>query len=65
MIHGTTGLLVPPGEPKALAAAIVELLNDPLRRARFGHAGRVRVEQHFGVDKLVESTLAVYRGLVP
>ncbi|HQZ39163.1 MAG TPA: glycosyltransferase [Vicinamibacterales bacterium] len=65
VIHGTTGLLVPPGEPKALAAAIVELLNDPLRRARFGHAGRVRVEQHFGVDKLVESTLAVYRGLVP
>jgi len=61
VVHRETGLLVPPGEPKPLAAAIVRLLKDPLRRAQFGHAGRTRVEQRFGVDRLVDGTLAVYR----
>jgi len=64
LIDGGTGLLVPPGEPKPLAAAIVRLLKDPLLRAQYGHAGKTRVEQHFGVDRLVEGTLAVYRDLV-
>lgn len=61
--HGETGLLVPPGEPRPLAAAIVQLLKDPLRRAQFGHAGQARVEACFGVNRLVEGTLAVYREL--
>ncbi len=43
VVHGSTGLLVPPGEPKPLAAAIVRLLKDPLLRAQYGHAGRTRV----------------------
>ena len=64
VVHGSTGLLVPPGEPKPLAAAIVRLLKDPLLRSQYGHAGRARVEEHFGVDKLVEGTLAVYHDLV-
>lgn len=63
VVDGETGLLVPPGEPQPLAKAIVRLLKDALLRAQYGHAGRVRVEQHFGVDKLVEGTLAVYRSL--
>lgn len=61
VVHGETGLLVPPGEPKPLAAAIVRLLKDPLLRARYGHAGQARVAAHFGVNALVEGTLAVYR----
>ena len=64
VVHGSTGLLVPPGEPKPLAAAIVRLLKDPLLRSQYGHAGRARVEAHFGVDQLVERTLAVYQDLV-
>ena len=63
VIHRETGLLVPPGEPKPLAAAIVRLLKDPALRVRYGTAGRTRVEKHFGVDALVEGTLAVYREL--
>jgi glycosyltransferase involved in cell wall biosynthesis len=63
VVAGTTGLLVPPGEPKPMAAAIVRLLSDPALRARYGEAGRLRVEQQFGVDKLVEGTLAAYRKL--
>ena len=39
---GVTGLLVPPRDPDALAAAIDELLADPARREHMGAAGRIR-----------------------
>ena len=39
----------------------MRLLNDPAARPRFGDAGRARVEAEFGVDRLVEGTLAAYR----
>jgi glycosyltransferase involved in cell wall biosynthesis len=55
-----TGLLVEPGEAAPLATAIVRLLSDPDLRRRFGEAGRKRVAERFGVDRLVEGTLAVY-----
>ena len=61
VVHDQTGLLVPPAEPALLAREIVRLLKDPELRARYGRAGQARVEEHFGVDKLVEGTLAVYR----
>ncbi len=41
--HGETGLLVPPGDEYALAAAIRELLADPERAAAMGEAGRKAV----------------------
>jgi phosphatidylinositol alpha 1,6-mannosyltransferase len=41
--HGTTGYLVPPGDPGALAAAVRTLVADPALRARFGEAARRRV----------------------
>jgi L-malate glycosyltransferase len=58
---GVTGLLVPPGNADALADAIVRLLQDAPRRARMGAAGRERVRDQFGVDRLVEGTLDVYQ----
>ena len=47
--------------PKALAAAIVRLLKDAELRKQFGEAGRARVAEHFGVDRLVEGTLDAYQ----
>ncbi|HEX3785662.1 MAG TPA: glycosyltransferase family 4 protein [Pseudonocardiaceae bacterium] len=44
---GVTGLLVAPGDPDALAAAIGELLADPRRAMAMGRAGRAAVEQRF------------------
>lgn len=65
VVPGETGLLVAPGDPKALAAGIVTLLNDQAQRRDMGEAGYVRVADKFGVDRLVEGTLAVYRRMRP
>jgi len=42
-----TGLLVPPGDPRALARAIVQLLLDPHRSARLARTARALMEQEF------------------
>ncbi|HKX08346.1 MAG TPA: glycosyltransferase family 4 protein [Stellaceae bacterium] len=53
-----TGLLVPPGEPPALAAALERLIRDPQERARLGAAGESRVRSRFtleaGIEQLAE-----------
>jgi glycosyltransferase involved in cell wall biosynthesis len=45
--HRRSGLLVPPGDPDALAAALTELAAAPCRRAALGAAARRRVERDF------------------
>jgi len=44
---GRAGRLVPPRDPRAMAAAIAELLADPARAAAIGRAARARVERSF------------------
>ncbi|MBY5923349.1 glycosyltransferase [Ferrimonas balearica] len=58
-----TGLIVPPGDARALADAIYQLYLNPALTARFGAAARQRVIEHFNVEQGVEATLAVYREL--
>ncbi|GAA0450195.1 glycosyl transferase [Paractinoplanes deccanensis] len=48
--HGSTGLLVPPGEVSAFAAAIRDLLTDPQRAAEMGAAARRDVERRFSTQ---------------
>jgi len=60
---GATGILVPPGDSKALADAICRLLRDSELRQRMGQAGRAAVLEKFTVDRLVSRTLAVYQSL--
>jgi glycosyltransferase involved in cell wall biosynthesis len=50
---GVSGRLVPPADPVALAAALVEVCADPALRARLGRAGRERVEARFSVARMV------------
>jgi glycosyltransferase involved in cell wall biosynthesis len=50
---GKTGLLVPPGDPSALAVAILDLLNDPARAQRMGQAARQRAELSFDAKKQI------------
>ncbi len=54
-----SGLLVPPRDPGALAAAMVRLANDAALRARFGEGGRVRVRD-FSADRTEQRTRALY-----
>jgi glycosyltransferase involved in cell wall biosynthesis len=58
--HGRTGLVVPPRDAGALAAALVELLDDRDRRARLGAEGRKRQQERFTLARMVEGTLSVY-----
>jgi len=55
--HGRTGLLVPPRDPTALAAALLALLEDPARAAALGAAGRARVERELTWAHVVERML--------
>jgi glycosyltransferase involved in cell wall biosynthesis len=56
---GVTGLLCPPGEPLALAAALERLADDPGLRARLGAAARERVLAEHTWDRVVARTLAL------
>ena len=52
-----TGLLVPPGDASALAAALRRLTADPGLRARMGAAGRVRAQEHYDEARVIARTL--------
>ncbi|MFN8490925.1 MAG: glycosyltransferase [Caldilineaceae bacterium] len=64
VVAGETGLLVPPADPAALAAALERVAADGAGRQRMGTAGRQRVEQHFSVTRNVELTQALYEQLL-
>jgi glycosyltransferase involved in cell wall biosynthesis len=59
-VDSSCGLLVPPGDPEALAAAILELRRDQERTRMMGVAGRRRVEQLFDVRNMVSRYESLY-----
>jgi L-malate glycosyltransferase len=60
---GVTGLLVPPEDPAALAAALARLIDDRDYRIRLGRAGRERVEVLFSVERMAENFHQAYERL--
>jgi glycosyltransferase involved in cell wall biosynthesis len=54
------GLLVPPGDPAALAAAVAHLLASRQRRAEMGAAARRRFEEAFSLERVAEAMLTLY-----
>jgi L-malate glycosyltransferase len=58
--EGITGVLVPPGDRRALSTAIFELLADPARRRAFGAAGLDRVRRRFSVEAMIRAHEDVY-----
>jgi len=55
-----TGLLVPPRDPEALAAAIRRLQADPLLARRLASAGRTRVERTFSAEASAREVMRIY-----
>jgi glycosyltransferase involved in cell wall biosynthesis len=61
---GDAALLVPPGQPAALADAIERVLADPTLQARMGEAGRRRTLARFSWRAAAEETVARYRAAI-
>ena len=56
-----TGLVVPPNDAPALAAALRRLLDNPHLRRQMGEAGRQRAHTHFSLEAMLDRTLDLYR----
>ncbi|MET9061705.1 GT4 family glycosyltransferase PelF [Streptomyces antibioticus] len=57
---GDTGLVVPPRDPEAMAAAALELLADPARRRAMGEAARLRVIEQFTLRQTIDTFRSIY-----
>jgi phosphatidylinositol alpha-1,6-mannosyltransferase len=61
---GETGVLVPPTDPEAVAAAVHRLLADPVRREAMGRSARLAVEHYYNWDRVARDTLEFTRDVV-
>jgi glycosyltransferase involved in cell wall biosynthesis len=62
-VREETGVLVEPGDPEALAAAIESLLGDPVLRGRLAAAGARDARERFSLERQVDAYLALYSEL--
>lgn len=62
---GRTGVLVPPEDPSALAAAITGLLESPEWAVEMGRRARARARERFGPERMARRYEDLYRRLVP
>lgn len=59
--HGTTGLLVPPHDPRAIATAVARLLRAPEERAAFAQAGLARARVAFSWTDIIARLVRTYQ----
>jgi glycosyltransferase involved in cell wall biosynthesis len=62
---GDTGLVVPPGDPAALATGLLALLRDPDRRRSLGQAAARRARSHFPLDRMLRAYHQLYTDITP
>jgi len=62
--HGINGFLIEPGNAKALADAMMEMLGNREGMAAMGDEGRKMVEEHFSAEKMCDSMYALYTSLL-
>jgi len=61
VIAGSTGTLVPIGDSRALAEALLDMLANPERSRAIGKRGREVIEARFSVDAMLDGIIGVYR----
>ena len=61
IIHAETGLLAPVQNAQALAEALAQLMESAELRIAFGTKGRVRAQQLFSIEAVIERVFAIYR----
>jgi D-inositol-3-phosphate glycosyltransferase len=61
VVHGVTGLHVPPRQPDSIAAAVRALLDDPAQRAVLGRGGVERARARFSWERVADGTLEAYK----
>ena len=54
VVNSVTGILVPPGDPQAIAEGIVELLSNASRKAMMGDTARRRAQAQYGARAMTE-----------
>jgi len=65
VVHEATGMLFAPGSPEDFAAVIKHVAPDRELQRCLGEAGRQRLLSDFGIDAMIDRTLAVYSSLAP
>ncbi len=63
VVDGETGLLTPPEDVPALAAALTRLLDDPALRLRLGAAARERAVARYSREEMIRASVELYRRL--
>jgi glycosyltransferase involved in cell wall biosynthesis len=63
-VHGETAILVPPNDPRAIADAVLSLLEDPIRARAMSAAGRRRVENLFDRRQCVKALESLYEEIL-
>ncbi len=64
VIHGHTGLLVPPGNPHALAESVIRLATDREEAQRLATNAAERVRREFSLQAMLDRYASLYRSLV-
>lgn len=64
VLHRETGLIVPPGNPEALASAILSYLREPALGERLGRAGRTRLMREFTIHSMQQGYRSFYERLL-
>lgn len=63
-LNNMTGLVIPPGDPKALSDAMARIYNDPSSAASFGSAARRRYEGYFTAESMAKSYANLYASIL-